>query len=167
MRSIILLLLIMVGTASCALPKDPLYITDMDLENLYDQWEEADDEKLPSDELPPHKRPPPAVSHSSMQDELFKDPEKLMQMSKKGKTQMAFVGVDGNPSQERTEELTQRWQVGLNNNHIKVERFVVSSDRAVFVFADGSQAFEAKDFLLEQTELKEYSIDGRNYKIKQ
>lgn len=146
------------------LPKDPLYITDVDLENLYDEWEDADDDKLPPDELPPHKRPPPKMNlptNGGAGDDLFKDPEKLMRASKKGKTVMAFVTVANKPTKEETETLTQRWQVGLTNNHMKCERFVVADDRAIFVFEDGSLAFEAKDFFVEQPELKEYSIDNR------
>uniref|UniRef100_A0A6G1S4U2 LDLR chaperone boca n=1 Tax=Aceria tosichella TaxID=561515 RepID=A0A6G1S4U2_9ACAR len=154
------------------LPKDPLYITDVDLEHLYDQWEESDDEKLPPDELEPHKRPqqsfkpPPGES----KEELFKDPEKLMMASKRGKTVMAFVAIGGNPSKDKTEQLTTRWQMGLTNNHISCERYVIGDDRAIFVFHNGIQAFEAKDFFLEQPELKEYSVDsrvwhGKNYPV--
>lgn len=147
------------------LPKDPLYITDVDLENLYDEWEDADDEKLPPDELPPHKRPAPKLNIPQNGDanDLFKDPEKLMIASKKGKTVMAFVTIANSPTKEETDMLTQRWQVGLTNNHIKCERFVIGDDRAIFVFEDGALAFEAKNFLLEQPELKEYSIDNRSW----
>lgn len=144
------------------LPKDPLYITDMDLENLYDQWEESDDEPLPPDELPAHKRQGMKYSTDGQNmDDLFKDPEKLMRASKKGKTVMAFATVANNPTKEETEMLTQRWQVGLTNSHMKCERFVISDDRAIFVFEDGSLAFEAKDYFLEQPELKEYAIDNK------
>lgn len=151
------------------LPKDPLYITDVDLENLYDEWEESDDEKLPPDELPPHKRPPPPMSipkEGDINNDLFKDPQKLLMASKKGKTVMAFVTVANNPSKEDTELLTQRWQVGLTNMHMKCERFVVSDDRAIFVFEDGLLAFEAKEYLLSQPELKEYSIDNQSWQGK-
>lgn len=151
------------GAKKKILPKDPLYITDVDLEHLYDEWEDKDDEKLPTDELPAHKRPPPkfTIPAEGVENDLFKDPEKLMRNSKKGKTLMAFVTVADNPSKEETEELTQRWQVGLNNNHMKCQRFVVADNKAIFVFEDGSLAYEAKDFLLEQPELQEYSIDNR------
>lgn len=144
------------------LPKDPLYITEVDLENLYDEWEDSDDEPLPPDELPAHKRQgmnmPPAGENLN---DLMKDPEKLMRASKKGKTVMAFVTVANNPTKQETELLTQRWQVGLTNSHMKCERFVVSDDRAIFVFEDGSLAFEAKDYFLEQAELKDYAIDNQ------
>lgn len=146
------------------LPEDPLYITDVDLENLYDQWEDADDEKLPPDELPPHKRPMPKFS---LPDKgALNDPEKLMIASKKGKTVMAFVTIANNPTKQETEELTQRWQVGLTNSHMKCERYVIADNRAIFVFEDGILAFEAKDFFLEQPELKEYSIDNKTWQGK-
>lgn len=151
------------------LPKDPMFITDIDLEHLYDEWEETDEDKLEPDELPPHKRPPPqvnipdldALKSGANSDGLFKDPEKLMLAAKKGKTVMAFVTIANNPTKQETEMLTQRWQVGLVNAHMKCERFVIADDRAIFVFEDGSLAFEAKEFLLDQPELKEYSIDNR------
>lgn len=146
------------------LPKDPLYITDLDLENLYDEWEESDDEKLAPDELPAYKRPPPPLGNNK--EDIFKDPEKLLIASKKGRTVMAFVTVANNPSKEDTEMLTQRWQVGLTNMHMKCERFVVSDDRAIFVFEDGSLAYEAKSYLLDQPELKEYSIDNQTWQGK-
>lgn len=141
------------------LPKDPLFMTEIDLEHLYDEWEESDDEPLPPDELPPHTRPIPRPNEEIM----IKDPEALMRASKKGKTVMAFVTVANNPTKEETETLTQRWQVGLTNNHMKCERFVIADDRAIFVFEDGSLAFEAKDYLIDQPELKEYSIDNRSW----
>lgn len=146
------------------LPKDPLFITDMDLENLYDQWEDADDEKLEEDELPPHKRPPAAGF--KMSDDIMKDPEQLMKLSKKGKTVMTFVSIGNNPTKDETEAITQRWQVGLLNNHLKCERYVVADDRALFVFSDGTLAYDAKDFLLEQPELKEFMIDNRTWQGK-
>lgn len=144
------------------LPKDKSFMTELDLEHLYEQWEESDDEKLPPDELEPHKRPPPQVKLPISQDgKPLGSPEELMMASKKGKTVMAFVTVANNPTREDTELFTQRWQVGLTNAHMKCERFVVADDRAIFVFEDGSLAYEAKKYLLEQPELKEYSIDNR------
>lgn len=150
------------------LPKDPLFITDIDLENLYDEWEDADEERLPEDELPAHKRAPVkiVIPENLARADMYKDPEKLMEASKKGKTVMAFVSLANEPTKEQTEELTQRWQVGLNNNHIKCERYVIANDRAIFVFHDGAQAFEAKEFILEQDEVKEYSIDQKTWQGK-
>lgn len=141
---------------------DVQFMTEMDLEKLYDQWEESDDEKLPPDELEPHKRPQPKVKLPLSEDGTpLGSPEELMMASKKGKTVMAFVTVANNPTREDTELFTQRWQVGLVNAHMKCERFVIADDRAIFVFEDGALAYEAKDYLLEQPELKEYSIDNR------
>lgn len=131
------------------LSKDPLHMTDLDMEKLYDQWKEPD-------EIEPRNE-----KTMQLDEALLKDPEKLMRASKKGKTVMAFVTVAGEPKKEDTEILTQRWQVGLTNNHMKCERFVIADNRAIFVFEDGSLAFEAKDFLTSQPELKEYSIDNR------
>lgn len=150
------------------LPKDPLFITDVDLEHLYDEWEESDDEKLPDDELPPHKRPQPkmALPKSGDTSDIFKNPEKLLEASKKGKTVMAFANIAGHPTKDETEAVTQRWQVGLGNAHIKAERYVIAEDRVIFVFHDGQQAFDARHFILDQPECKEYSIDQKTWQGK-
>lgn len=144
------------------LPKNPLYMTDFDLENLLDQWEDSDEEKLPLDELPAYKRPRTVGKGAGgISDELLNDPDKLLATVKKGQPLMSFVTVGNNPTKEETELLTQRWQVGLSNMHLKCERFVIADDRAIFMFNDGSLAFEAKEFLLGQPELKDFTIDGR------
>lgn len=63
-------------------------------------------------------RPQPQVDFSKLQN----DPEALLQATKKGRTLMSFVSVNGNPTKEETEELTKLWQTGLWNNHIQAER---------------------------------------------
>jgi hypothetical protein len=50
------------------------------------------------------------------------NPENLLKLTKKGRTLMVFVSVDGNPSREETEEITKLWQSSLWNNHIQAER---------------------------------------------
>ncbi|KAG9510390.1 LRP chaperone MESD, partial [Fragariocoptes setiger] len=145
-------------------PKDLGFMTEMDLEKLYDEWEEHDDEPLPDDELPPHKRPPQPINPVNIDPgKISSNPEQFYKMAKKGKTLMTFVTVAGSPSRTVTEELTGRWQIGLSNAHIKCQRFIVSEDRAIFVFEDGSQAYDAKKFLLDQPELKEYSIENQSF----
>ena len=50
------------------------------------------------------------------------NPENLLKLTKKGRTLMMFISVDGNPSREETEEITKLWQSSLWNNHIQAER---------------------------------------------
>ena len=66
-----------------------MFISDADLERLYEQWEE-DEEPLPIDELPEWdpRKPQPQVDLNN-----FKDPEELLKQSKKGKSLMVFVKV--------------------------------------------------------------------------
>lgn len=87
---------------------------------MLDQWDE-DEEPLPEDELPEHLRKPPAIDMSSYD---MKNPEALLQATKKGKTLMAFVSVANNPSRDRTDTLTKLWQTSLWNNHIQAERLL-------------------------------------------
>lgn len=139
--------------------KNPLFMTEIDVERILDQWEDNDEVKLPEDELPPYKRKP-KVQVPNL-GSAFSSPEALMKAAKKGKTMMAFVTVAGNPLRHVTEELTGRWQLGLTNGHIKCQRYIIEDNKAIFLFDDGSQAYEAKEFLLEQPELKEYSIENQ------
>lgn len=42
-------------------------------------------------------------------------------------------------------------------------RYLIDDDRAIFMFKDGSQAWTAKEFLLEQAELKEVQLESQTY----
>lgn len=139
--------------------KDIRDYSDADLERLYDQWEE-DDEPLEPDELPEHLRPSPKIDMSNLDPS---NPESILKLSKKGKMLMTFVTVRGNPTKQELEEVTSIWQSSLMNNHISVDRFLVDDKRAIFAFKDGSQAWEAKDFLVEQGQLEEITIENKPY----
>ena len=139
--------------------KDIRDYSDADLERLLDQWEE-DEEPLPPDELPEHLRPQPQMDLSGID---MNDPEQLLKISKKGKTLMMFVHVaEGTPRTE-TEEITKLWQTGLWNSHIQAERYLIGDDRAIFLFKDGSQAWDAKNFLTEQEKCAQVVIESKAY----
>lgn len=142
--------------------KSILDYNDADVEHLLDQWEE-DDEPLEPDELPEYKRPRSNIDLSQLQN---KDPEELMKITKKGQTLMTFVKVSGNPTKAETEELTKLWQTSLWNNHIQAERYIIEDNRAIFMYKDGSQAFIAKDYLIEQERCESVSIDSKIYEGK-
>ncbi|MCL4134824.1 UNVERIFIED_CONTAM: hypothetical protein GTU68_028923 [Idotea baltica] len=139
--------------------KDIRDYSDADLERLLDQWDE-DEDPLPEDELPEHLRPQPNIQFDPNN---MGDPEKLIKMSKKGKTLMMFVRVKDSYSKEEAEIITQRWQTSLWNSHIQAERYMVDDKRALFMFKDGSLAWEGKDFLIEQEELLECTLENRPY----
>lgn len=139
--------------------KDIRDFSDADMERLFDQWEE-DEEALPEDEQPEHLRKPPQLDLSKLDTS---DPEAMLQATKKGQTVMMFVSVANKPSRARTEELTKIWQTSLWGNHIQTERYLVDDDRAIFMFKDGSQAWIAKKFLLEQDELKDVQLESQVY----
>lgn len=42
-------------------------------------------------------------------------------------------------------------------------RYLIDDDRAIFMFKDGSQAWEAKEYLLEQDELKDVQLESQTY----
>jgi len=139
--------------------KDIRDYTDADLERLLDQWDE-DEEPLPDDELPEHLRTPPPVDFSKVDPS---NPEDMLKLSKKGKTLMTFVQVSGQPTRNEAEELTKLWQSALWNNHIQAEKFMVDDNRAIFMFRDGSQAWEAKNFLIEQDRCESVTIENKVY----
>ncbi|XP_053687838.1 LDLR chaperone boca [Sabethes cyaneus] len=142
--------------------KDIRDYSDADLERLLDQWEE-DEEPLEPDELPEHLRPAPPIDMSQLD---MSNPENILKASKKGKTLMSFVMVNGNPTREETEEITKLWQTSLWNNHIQAERYLIDDNRAIFMFKEGSQAWEAKDFLIEQERCLQVTIENKDYKGK-
>ncbi|CAG4982945.1 unnamed protein product [Parnassius apollo] len=139
--------------------KDIRDFSDADMERLFDQWEE-DEEPLPEDELPEHLRKPPPIDLTKMD---MSNPEAVLQATKKGQTLMMFVSVANSPPRARTEELTKIWQASLWSNHIQAERYLIDDDRAIFMFKDGSQAWTAKEFLIEQDELKEVQLESQTY----
>ncbi|XP_052841652.1 LDLR chaperone boca [Drosophila gunungcola] len=139
--------------------KDIRDYSEADLERLLDQWEE-DEEPLEADELPEHLRPQPKLDLSNLDS---KNPEDLLKISKKGRTLMTFVSVTGNPTREEGDAITKLWQTSLWNNHIQAERYMVDDNRAIFLFKDGTQAWEAKDFLIEQERCKGVSIENKEY----
>ncbi|KAL3995131.1 Chaperone for wingless signaling and trafficking of LDL receptor family protein [Acanthocheilonema viteae] len=137
-----------------------------DLERLYDQWIENDDDELEEDELPPYKRKTQQPDLDKIMKQA-KTPEELMMLSKKGQSVMMFVGI-GDVNGKRAEKFyTERWigvwQNSLFNNHIDVQTFTIDDNRAIFMFADGSKAWEGKDFLLKQPQVSEVSLEGRQY----
>ncbi|XP_062567936.1 LRP chaperone MESD-like [Saccostrea cucullata] len=42
-------------------------------------------------------------------------------------------------------------------------RYVVSSNRVIFMIKDGAKAWEIKDFLVTQDRCEEVTIEGKNY----
>ncbi|KAH8309537.1 hypothetical protein KR059_011640 [Drosophila kikkawai] len=150
--------------------KDIRDYSEADLERLLDQWEarpalqciffQEDEEPLEADELPEHLRPQPKLDFSNLDS---KNPEDLLKVSKKGRTLMTFVSVTGKPTRDEAETITKLWQTSLWNNHIQAERYMVDDDRAIFLFKDGAQAWEAKDFLIEQERCKGVTIENKEY----
>lgn len=139
--------------------KDIRDYNDADVERLLDQWEE-DEEPLEPDELPEHLRPQPKIDFSQLDTS---NPENILKLTKKGRTVMMFVSVAGKPSRDETESITKIWQSSLFNNHIQAERYLVDDDRAIFLFRDGAQAWEAKDFFVEQDNCKELTLESKTY----
>lgn len=91
------------------------------------------------------------------------NPENLLKQTKKGRTLMTFVAVSGNPTRDEAEEITKIWQTSLWNANIQAERYMVDDNRAIFMFKDGSMAWDAKDFLVKQERCESVTIENKAY----
>ena len=140
--------------------KDIRDFSDADMERLFDQWEEKEEE-LPPEERPEHMRPQKEFDMNQMD---INDPESLLKATKKNKPTMVFVNVRPTISTEEVNQLTGLWQTSLQNSHIVCDRYMIDTHRAIFMFRDGSQSWEAKDFLVQQEHVEEVNIENKpNY----
>ncbi|XP_005695228.3 PREDICTED: LDLR chaperone MESD [Capra hircus] len=138
--------------------KDIRDYNDADMARLLEQWEKDDD--IEEGDLPEHKRPSAPIDFSQIDPGK---PESILRMTKKGKTLMMFVTVSGNPTEKETEEITSLWQGSLFNANYDVQRFIVGSDRAIFMLRDGGYAWEIKDFLISQDRCADVTLEGQVY----
>ncbi|CAJ1048668.1 LRP chaperone MESD [Xyrichtys novacula] len=136
--------------------KDIRDYNDADMARLLEQWEKDDD--IEEGDLPEHKRSPPPIDFSKVD---ASKPEELLKMSKKGRTLMVFATVSGDPSEKETEEITGLWQGSLFNANFDIQRFVVGSNRVIFMLRDGSMAWEVKDFLIAQDRCADVTVEGQ------
>ncbi|KAM9832099.1 LRP chaperone MESD [Neosynchiropus ocellatus] len=136
--------------------KDIRDYNDADMARLLEQWEKDDD--IEEGDLPEHRRSPPPVDFSKVDPSK---PEELLKMSKKGRTLMVFATVSGDPTEKETEEITGLWQGSLFNANYDIQRFVVGSNRVIFMLRDGSLAWEVKDFLLNQERCQDVTVEGQ------
>ncbi|TRY90283.1 hypothetical protein DNTS_025664 [Danionella cerebrum] len=136
--------------------KDIRDYNDADMARLLEEWEKDDD--IEEGDLPEHKRSPPPIDFSKIDPSK---PEELLKMSKKGKTLMVFASVSGDPSEKETEEITSLWQGSLFNANYDIQRFVVGSNRVIFMLRDGSYAWEVKDFLVSQERCEDVTVEGQ------
>ncbi|XP_014471583.1 PREDICTED: LDLR chaperone boca isoform X2 [Dinoponera quadriceps] len=139
--------------------KDIRDMTEADLEHLLDQWEE-NEEPLEPDELPEHLRPSPKIDLSKIDTT---NPDNLLRATKKGKGVMMFVDIRPDISDEQADVVMRIWQTSLQNNHIIAERYPIDTRRSIYMFREGSQAVDAKNYLLEQPELSHLTLEGQTY----
>ncbi|PKK27579.1 LRP chaperone MESD isoform X2 [Columba livia] len=118
------------------------------------------DDDIEEGDLPEHKRPPAPIDFSKIDPGK---PESILKLTKKGKTLMMFVTVSGNPTEKETEEITSLWQGSLFNANYDVQRFIVGSNRAIFMLRDGGYAWEIKDFLISQERCADVTLEGQVY----
>lgn len=96
---------------------------------------------------------------------------------------VCFCLITGTPTPDELEDVTRLWQTSLYNAHIDCQRlfscssfvvkhkrkfislfrFVVDTNRVIFMFKDGAKAWEAKSFFIEQDRCLEVTIEGKSY----
>ncbi|XP_061740254.1 LRP chaperone MESD [Nerophis ophidion] len=141
--------------------KDIRDYNDADMARLLEEWEKDDD--IEEGDLPEHRRSPPPIDFAKVDSSK---PEELLKMSKKGRTLMVFATVSGDPTEKETEEITGLWQGSLFNANYDIQRFVVGSNRVIFMLRDGSLAWEVKDFLLTQERCMDVTVEGQVFQGK-
>jgi len=139
--------------------KDIRDYTDAEIERLYDQWEE-DEEELPEDEKPDYLKKPKPIDMTKMD---MSNPDEIMKMSKSGKPTMLFVTVSGNPTEKEASDITALWQSSLFNANLDVQRYMIEANRAIFMVKDGANSFQVKDFLLKQDRCQQVTIDQQSW----
>ncbi|XP_067938583.1 LDLR chaperone boca-like [Watersipora subatra] len=139
--------------------KDILDYSDADVEKLFDQWEE-DEEELPVDELPPWEKEPPPIN---MQKVNLRDKDSILREGKRHRTLMMFATVAGNPTRKETEKVSARWESSLFNANIQMKRYVIEDDKILIQIDDGSDAVQIRDFLLMQEDCLEVTVDSKSY----
>ncbi|XP_010212455.1 PREDICTED: LDLR chaperone MESD [Tinamus guttatus] len=125
-----------------------------------DRSADRKDDDIEEGDLPEHKRPPAPIDFSKIDPGK---PESILKLTKKGKTLMMFVTVSGEPTEKETEEITSLWQGSLFNANYDVQRFIVGSNRAIFMLRDGGYAWEIKDFLINQERCADVTLEGQVY----
>ncbi|KAL8563907.1 hypothetical protein ACOMHN_049563 [Nucella lapillus] len=148
------------GEANKWKKKDVRDYTDADVERLYDQWEDTDNDELEPDEQPEWKQEPPQMDMSKMDPSK---PEEFLKMSKKGRTLMMFATVAGSPTEAETEKISSLWHSSLFNANIETQRFVVGDNRVLFMCRDGALAWDIRDFLVKQDDCESVEIEGQTY----
>uniref|UniRef100_A0A0N5BR07 LDLR chaperone MESD n=1 Tax=Strongyloides papillosus TaxID=174720 RepID=A0A0N5BR07_STREA len=124
------------------------------------EWDENDEDIDEDEEIVDKNK----ISLNEMK-KVAKNEEDLLKMSKKDQSVMMFVSVKdlNNPVTTKafTEKITQIWQNNIHNNHINANVFVIEDNRAIFLFNEGSQSFEARDYILQQKECVEVVLEGK------
>ncbi|CAK9295408.1 unnamed protein product [Gordionus sp. m RMFG-2023] len=132
---------------------------DLDFEKLSDEWEN-DEDKIPLNEQPMYKQPPIPINMNNLN---MSDPQSVLKQSKKGKTVMMFVTVSGNPTKNEADKITSIWHSSLYNAHYDVSKYMIENDRAIFVFNNGEQAWDGKEFLIKQDRCDSVTLENENY----
>ena len=69
--------------------------------------------------------------------------------------------MSGNPSSKEANELTAIWEIGLSNNHIEATRYLLDDKTVLFQIMNGQQAYEARDFFVDQEGCYTVSLDSK------
>lgn len=94
------------------------------------------------------------------------DPQKLIKMTKKNQPVMIFVQMAAPTTRDETDKLSSRWAVGLLNGHIPTQRYIVNDDRVLYMIEEGSRAWDAKEYLVQQEECVDVTLEQVAYPCK-
>lgn len=112
------------------------------------------------------------------------NPDEMLKMTKKGKSVMMFVDVKKDLPVEEADSILKFWHQSLRNNHLIAERYSycnivfekyslfqtfficrypIEDRRAIYMFTEGSQAIDAKNYLIDQPELSHITLEGQTF----
>ncbi|KAF6021369.1 MESDC2 [Bugula neritina] len=74
-----------------------------------------------------------------------------------------FATVAGNPTRAETEKISALWESSLFNANIQLKRYVIEDDRILIQIDDGSDSIQIRDFLLEQENCLDVTVDSKTY----
>ncbi|CAF0772000.1 unnamed protein product [Brachionus calyciflorus] len=139
-------------------------MTDAEIDKIAEEWDK-DEEELPDDEKPFHERK--NTGQNIDVQEFLKNSknaaESVKAFNKKNKPLMIFVEIRKSLSKLEAEDASKIWSTALFNAHYEVNRYMIDDHQAIFMVNDGSKAWEIKDYLVQQKDCLQVTIDQEKY----
>ncbi|XP_065831884.1 LDLR chaperone boca-like [Oscarella lobularis] len=145
-RFLVLISLLSVAKEKSQTKKILTDYTDEEIDQLFDKWEENEDEKDPDDYA--HLKPPKQPNVQFDLSKPISNVDDMLKQSKKGR---------------RHHVIARAGQSSLFNANIHTQCYMLDDIRAIFVIQDGSVAWDVKDFLITQEDCRSVELEQKTY----